>query len=114
MNPKYDGECHPISKEFAYIAKRIEFREYETLDFQDIHEQLLKYAEYLYDNDKKKILAYLMDKFNRQVRNFCTDESYQMIFKPSWLVSCLDQYGVLILKFKRAENDNLGSEYEHE
>lgn len=112
MDPIFDGECHAISEEYAYIAKRIEIPGREIIDLGDVDEQLLKYCEYLTENDKKRVLGCLMSIFTREVRNLCTDDSYQIIYRPPWVSSILNQYGTLVLKFKRAEKDNLEKEYE--
>lgn len=112
MNPIFDGECHSFSKKGGYIAKKLIEDFVQNLDMNDVEELIIKYAEYLYENDKERVIQYLLKIFTTQVRHHITDENYQVIYRPAWIVSCLSQPGTLCLKFERAKKDNLVEEYE--
>lgn len=103
----FDGEAHVLSEKFGYIADKV--REIENISgLQEIiDEQLETYAEYLFENDKERVIEYLLSIFRMQVMRQCSDDHYQVIYRPPHMVSCLAQYGTLCLKFQRAENDNL-------
>jgi hypothetical protein len=108
----FDGEAHALSKDYGYIAKRI----YEVMDESSlseyVDEQLLKYCDYLYTNDKENVIKYLFQVFKEQVFYCSTDENYKLIFRPPHMVSALSQFATLALKFKRAEKDNLENKNE--
>jgi hypothetical protein len=112
MDPIFDGECHALSKKYGYVAKKLLGESAQKLDMDDIEELLLQYAEYLYENDKERVIEYLLSIFRTQVRHQSTDENYQVIYRPSWIISALSQFGTLCLKFERAEKDNLVEEDE--
>lgn len=103
----FDGESHALSKDYGYIAKRIHLvaNEYKLSEYVD--EQLVKYCDYLYANDKEKVCSYLMSIFKSQVFQGSTDGNFQLIFRPPNMISCLAEFATLTLKFKRAEKDNL-------
>lgn len=103
----FDGECRalPGSNEYGYIANKCgnELSELQGL----IDKQLEKFAEYLCYNDKQETIRILTDVMRSQVLYGVTPDRYQIIHRPPWISSALEQYGTLILKFKRAEKDNL-------
>lgn len=105
----FDGEVHALSKDYAYISKRVYETECQKNLMEHVNEHLIKYCEYLYLNDKDKVINYLMSIFSKQVYNFCTDKNYKVIFTPPYLSSCLAQFATLSLKFERVKNDNLGN-----
>lgn len=102
-----DGEVHAISQDYGYICNRI----FEKLDKETlsdyVNQQLIKFIDYLYINDKEKIVDYLINIFNYQVIHNIKDENYDVIFRPEIMSNSLAQFSTLALKFKRAENDNL-------
>lgn len=107
--PNFDGECHSISEseDFGYIASKINpGSDLESLQ-TEIEKKLYKYAEYLVNFDKEKAASLLTDIFRSQVMCGCTPDDYQIIHRPPWIASALAQYGTLILKFKRAQEDTL-------
>lgn len=106
-DPIFDGKCHALSKYFGYIAKRFHGAFGEKLEDHDIEEHLIEFCEYLFKNDKNKVISYLMQIFTDQVKKGKTDENYSLILRPPWVISCLAQEGTLALKFKRAEGDGL-------
>ena len=115
-HPIFDGECHAISEEYAYIASTVQHEgnncvELETLQSK-IDQHLAKYAEYLVNQDKQKAIGLLTDVFRAQVMRDCTPEYYKLIHRPPWMVCAFAQYGTLALKFKRSENDNLDKKSE--
>lgn len=107
----FDGEAHALSKDYGYIANRIHEISDESKLSEYVNEQLVKYCDYLYANDKEKVCSYLIDIFKYQVYHGSTDE-LQLIFRPPHMVSCLSQFATLALKFKRAEKDNLEAKSE--
>ncbi|CAB4132286.1 hypothetical protein UFOVP256_15 [uncultured Caudovirales phage] len=108
----FDGEAHALSKDYGYIAKRIHEVADESKLSEYVDEQLVKFCDYLYENDKEKVCSYLMGIFKSQVFHGSTDENFQLIFRPPHMVSCLAQFATLALKFKRAEKDNLEAKSE--
>lgn len=107
----FDGECHPISPEYGYIASLVIPKETCCDELKELQAQtekhLTKYAEYLVNQNKEKAIDLLTDLFRSQVMCGCTPEDYQLIHRPPWIVSALAQYGTLVLKFKRSKKDNL-------
>ncbi len=110
IDPIFDEEVHVLSKEYGYIAKKIHEPKPENTLHELIDIQLLKFCEYLYLNDKEKVIDYLMQIFRLQVFHCSTDENFQIIYRPPYMASCLQQYATLCLKFKRSEKDNLENE----
>jgi hypothetical protein len=106
-HPIFDGECHaiPDSEEYAYIAHKVGNDEKEIQ--KKIEQQIEKFAEYLYENDKDEVISLLTDVFRAQIMCGCTPERYQIIHRPPWVVGALAQYGTIALKFKRSEEDDL-------
>ncbi len=99
-----DGKCHAISKSYGVFGKYIPKL---TFDLEDADDLLNKYAEYLYKNDKQKVIDYLLSIFRKQVAQMTTDDNFQIIFKPPYITSISAQNGTLCLKFIRSENDDL-------
>lgn len=103
----FDGEPHVLSEKYGYIANRI----HENIEQSNLHhyveKSLDKYANYLYENDKEKVIKYLMEVLMFQVFQSSTPEDYQVIFRPPYMVSALAQYATLCLKFERSKKDNL-------
>lgn len=110
MDPIFDGKCHALSKKYGYVAKKLLRESDQKIDMHDIEELLLQYAEYLYENDKKRVIEYLLRIFRTQVKHQSTDDNYQVIYRPYWIASFLAQFSTLSLKFERAEKDNLVAE----
>ena len=104
----FDGEPHALSKDYGYIANIIH-GEVDTSKLSEYsYEQLIKYCEYIYLNDKENVIGYLISMFKDKVFIGSTDKNLQLIFRPPHMASCLAQFATLALKFKRAEEDNLG------
>jgi len=111
-----DENIHTLSKDFGYILK--EFDEIELINTTSIHEISIefirKYAEYIYEFDKEKVIEILVNKFSPTI-NGCMPEEVQLIYRPQMKSDSLKIDGVLLnkaslaLKFKRAKNDNLDS-----
>ncbi len=103
----FDGEAHLLSDQYGYIAIKVD--ESVQLDsFIDIAApQVRKYCEYLYENDREKVIEYLMKIFTQQIHCGNCNEDFQIIFRPACVVGDLNKYGTLAIKFKRSENDNL-------
>ncbi len=100
----FDGETHVLNENFGYIALKLDEDE-KLSDY--VNKELIKYANYLYENDKDKVMEFIMEKLCSQVFIGSTPEDYQLIFRPSYLIGVLAQFSTLCLKFKRAEIDNL-------
>lgn len=103
----FDGEPHPLSEKYGYIAHRIHGNLEESNLCQYVEKSLEKYCNYLYENDKERVLKYLMEVLMFQVFQSNTPEHYQVIFRPPYMVSALAQYATLCLKFERAKKDTL-------
>jgi len=111
----FDGEAHALSKDYGYIAKIIHEEAFENTLTEYVNEQLVKYCDYIYANDKEKVIKYLFEVFKGQVVSGSTDENFKLIYRPPHIVSSMAQHMVsslaefstLAWKFKRAEKDNL-------
>jgi hypothetical protein len=102
-----DGELHALSDDYGYALKLF-------LEDPSIHENssrmtelrddfAKKYADYLYQFDKEKVIRILMEYL---VLSY--NEDIQFIFRPAYMVSSLAQNASFAMKFKRSQNDNLG------
>ncbi len=103
-----DGNIHPLSDELAYCLKIFNDIEFSNTDFflsQISYDMIRKYAEYLYDFDKEKVIACLIETFSPNLHGY-THEDVQLIYRPP-MNDYLHQKSSLALKFKRAKNDNL-------
>lgn len=105
-DPIFDGEIHIIDEKYAYMTERID----KSLDEEHLYKKMdnfiFKYAEYLYENDKDKVMNYLIKSLTQEVGLSCTPEDYKIIFKP-YINDRLNQFATLTLKFIRAVKDNL-------
>lgn len=110
----FDGEAHALSEKYGYIADLVDQLENVSELQGMIDEQLKVYANYLLENDKDRVIEYLTSILRMQVMRQCTDENYQVIYRPPHMVSCLSQHGTLCLKFQRAEKDNLDNKPNNE
>jgi len=101
-----DGEPHALDKKTAYILQKI-----EDTSRENVHEMtvsfLRKYAEYLYQNDKEKVMEYLMKIFENMLDFDKTPKGTSLIYRPPHIASSLSQYGTLAFKFVRAKEDTL-------
>jgi len=103
-----DGNIHPLDSNFAIIGhvfdniENIEgVREFQ-IEFSK------KYAEYLYSFDKDKVIEILMNELMKAMSPFHYPPDYfQFIFKPENHIGSFKQNASFILKFQRAEKDNL-------
>jgi hypothetical protein len=108
----FDGKPHILDRKYGYITKKIipmDLRIDRSSFMDEVDSLLENYVEYLYENDKDKVIRYLMEVLRQQSYNFHTDECYQLIYHPPHLSGCLGQHAILSLKFTRADNDNLWS-----
>ncbi len=105
----FDGEIHALSDQWAYMA----FKAYEDEGIFECHKiidgYLENYANYLYENDKDKVISYLMETLRSQVASQCTDSNYQVIFRPAYKVNGLKQDWEVALKFRRSREDKLAA-----
>jgi hypothetical protein len=101
-----DGELHAISKDYAYALKYFLDKNSVEKNCENMTELQLdfakKYAEYLLEFNKEKVMSILMEKMMQG-----WDEDLQFIFRPAYIVSSLTQNASFAMKFKRALNDNL-------
>lgn len=103
MNTIMDGEPHILSEDCGYITKKIDDRK-PYFEIEIIKDQLLrKYIEYILENRPEECYEILLNYY-KFTENY---DKYSIIYRPPWIVSCLSQYAMLTLKFKRVENDNL-------
>lgn len=103
----YDENPHALSKEEAYILKRIDPYHEEFCLKDECRKIYKKYSEYIYSCDKEKALECIMkvlcDDFNFNE----SDLDRKFIYRSPEQVSPLALYGTLALKFKRCKNDTL-------
>lgn len=104
----FDGKCHVISEEYGYIAKKVEEDSLTNINFTNQSEELIReYAEYLFKNNKEKVIEYILHNLRSQIYAFKTEDNFQIIYRPPWITSCLAQCGTFVLRFKRSKNDKL-------
>lgn len=96
MNYIFDGEIHPLSKDYAYI---IQFVDQITIDENDLSLTLIR------DMFFKKYQEYL-SKNNENLK----EENFSFIYRPSTTFEMVSQKGTIALKFKRFENDGLDND----
>ncbi len=105
----FDGEIHALSKEWAYIIKRIDdlIDDNETLKIRELHHDFCKkYSEYLSNFDKDEI-SYRHPKGLKPSNGLEGNEYVQFRYQPPWKVESLYQHATFAIKFKRVKNDNL-------
>jgi hypothetical protein len=103
-----DGEIHALSENYAYILTTCdEDFTHEEIDAL-LREHAEKYALYLYENDKEKVLKMITNSLMPGILNgYYTDTEVCVVLRPK-IYDKLNQKSSLVLKFKRAKNDNLG------
>lgn len=103
----YDKEIHVLNKEYAYILGSYD----KDLKQHEINEELdeffKKYCAYLIENDKQKVVEYLMKIFRNYLSMDKLPEDTSMNYLSPWSTDILSQRASLSLKFKRKPNDNL-------
>ena len=103
----FDGEPHAIDSKLAYILKKVDPSEKEFDMEQEFMDMYRKYAEYLYESDKEKVIQYLMKIFNHYVTFDESVPDTTRIYRPPHMSNALSQYATMALKFNRSEKDTL-------
>ena len=97
-----DGEVHALSDNLAYISTIIK-EDSNFLHVEKIKQDMIeKFVLYQLKNDPKKCIDILKSHFA-----YSNPACYETIYRPPWIISSLQQNGVLSLKFPRIENDGL-------
>ena len=103
---KFDSEIHELSKDYAYISKKINVENFEDCA-DEMYDFAEKYIDYLLEYDKQKIKKILLRRIMPNVNGCTVDEDCTFIYRPACHLDKLSQIGTLSLKFRRAKKDNL-------
>lgn len=96
-----DGKVHRLNRSFDYIVNKYPGLADSAL-INNIHNTTYRrYAEYLYDFDKRQCIEYIMEAFEKYIDSGLEVPQTNFIHKKPEEISILNEYGTIALKFLR-------------